>query len=608
MPEIRKSSRLIFIILVPLLLVIGSTIFIQRNLTARSGGFGIWFDDLRGVKPLGEGDGQQVAAYIFEKIRNPEAVGAPPAALVSYASPGIVFISISDGEHQAQVWQGGGDTLELAVENALEKLSPAIEHGLEPAWIKVDFARDVAPARKMGLDEVVDEERSLYGLAFDRETGYAFLPEELVSHTLVDSQAKIRMENIEDYLSGQRGNLTHITRLLNENKVTIFRFATQAYFSDGTQVWPLYRGHRLHQTYSKEELFAAAVAGGKYLTDAVDENGRFAYSYFPKSDTLAEDYNIIRHAGTIYAMLELYEVTRDGALLDAAERAIDYLLASAGACPTPGGSEICIVEDGEASLGGNGLSILALTQYMTATGSRKYLSQVESMGRWILSIQNPDGEFFVHILDMEMGQPVDFISEYYPGEALFALVRLYQLDGDETWMDAAENGARWLITVRDGDKRDDELPHDHWLLYALNEIYRFRGDPLFFDHAMRMAGAIRDSQHLDPGYEDWVGSYYVPPRSTPTATRSEGLYAAYQLARDFGTPEQADEFLTALRHGVLFQLGTQFQPESVMYLSDPLRCLGGFHRELTNYEIRIDYVQHNISSILGLYSIERDTP
>jgi hypothetical protein len=245
---------------------------------------------------------------------------------------------------------------------------------------------------------------------------------------------------------------------------------------------------------------------------------------------------------------------------------------------------------------------------MTVTGSQAYLPQAESMGRWILSIQGPDGEFLVHLLDIETNQRVDYVSEYYPGEALFALARLYRLDGDEAWMEAAERGARWLITVRDGGLSDDELPHDHWLLYALNEIYRFRKDPLFFDHAMRTAKAITRSQHLHPAYRDWVGSYYVPPRSTPTATRSEALYAAYQLARDFGTSEQADEFLAALRHGVLFQLGTQFGPESVMYLSDPARCLGGFHRELTNYEIRVDYVQHNISSILGLYSIESDTP
>ena len=40
-----------------------------------------------------------------------------------------------------------------------------------------------------------------------------------------------------------------------------------------------------------------------------------------------------------------------------------------------------------------------------------------------------------------------------------------------------------------------------------------------------------------------------------------------------------------------------------MYLNDPQRSLGGFRRSLTNFEIRIDYVQHNISALVALYRI-----
>ncbi|GAB4420689.1 MAG: hypothetical protein Kow002_09210 [Anaerolineales bacterium] len=606
---IRKNTWIIFSVFAVAVLFFVSFTLLQSDgkfpvQTQRSQ---IWFDDLPGTEPLSKTDSQQVAAYIFAQIREPNKNISPPAAYRSHRKPSILFVSISDGDHQAQVWQGRGQTLQLAVQDALTKLSPALEYGLQPTWIKVDFVQDVTRIRRQTFSQPVELERSLYGLAFDQDTGYAFLPEELVSHTLVDSKANIRIDNIEAYLIEQRGNLTHMPRLLHEDAATIFRFATQGYFSDGTQVWPLYRGHRRYENLSAQQLLESAVAGGRYLTEAVDENGRFVYSYFPKSNTVADDYNYLRHAGTIYAMLELYEATEDPALLDAAERAIKYLLERAETCATPAGPEMCIAEYGEAKLGGNGLFMLALTKYMRVTGSREYLPQVQSMARWVLSIQNENGEFFIHILDLETGQRVEHISEYYPGEALFALARLYQLDGNETWMDAAEKGAIWLITVRDGEKTDDELLHDHWLLYALNEIYRFRANPILYDHAMRTAKVIIQSQHLDPKYDDWFGGYYVPPRSTPTATRSEGLYAAYQLARDFGTPEQTEEILNTLRNGVLFQLGTQFQPESVMYLADPTRSLGAFHRELTNYEIRIDYVQHNISSILGLYYIESDT-
>jgi hypothetical protein len=141
-----------------------------------------------------------------------------------------------------------------------------------------------------------------------------------------------------------------------------------------------------------------------------------------------------------------------------------------------------------------------------------------------------------------------------------------------------------------------ELPHDHWLLYGLNELYRLRPNPLYLSHSRRIVDAIITSQHRNNVDLDWIGGFYSPPRSTPAATRTEGLCAAYQLQQEFngateGIVETAE---LALR----FQLQTQLTPESVMYLPEPQRALGGFRRSLTEFEVRIDYVQHNISSLL----------
>ena len=185
---------------------------------------------------------------------------------------------------------------------------------------------------------------------------------------------------------------------------------------------------------------------------------------------------------------------------------------------------------------------------------------------------------------------------------------LYAVEPDESFLDTAERGAKYLINVRDKDLELSELSHDHWLLYALNELYRYRPDELYLNHALRIARAITESQNLNPEYSDWLGGYYKPPRSTSTATRTEGLCAAYRLASDFGDPLEAEAIRRAILYGITFQLQTQFQPESALYINDPQRVLGGFHQSLTNYEIRIDYVQHNISSLLNFYDILKSTP
>jgi hypothetical protein len=183
-------------------------------------------------------------------------------------------------------------------------------------------------------------------------------------------------------------------------------------------------------------------------------------------------------------------------------------------------------------------------------------------------------------------------------------MRLHAVDPNDLWVDTAVKGARWLITVRDAGMETLELTQDHWLLYALNEVHRAHPDDLFLEQAMRISLAMTSGQRTS-GPEDYVGCF-KSPRSCSSATRVEGLLAAHALARDFGRDEDAARILGAIRLGVRFQLGTQFRPERVMFLGNPRRSLGGFHDSMTDYTIRIDYVQHNISALLGSYKLLRD--
>jgi hypothetical protein len=56
----------------------------------------------------------------------------------------------------------------------------------------------------------------------------------------------------------------------------------------------------------------------------------------------------------------------------------------------------------------------------------------------------------------------------------------------------------------------------------------------------------------------------------------------------------------AIANAIRFQLSTQLREERAFYLPRPARALGGFSRGLEHLEVRIDYVQHNISAMLAL--------
>ncbi len=352
----------------------------------------------------------------------------------------------------------------------------------------------------------------------------------------------------------------------------------------------------------------SAQLGGDYLVRHTNTDGSFVYQYNPVTGKTSSSYNILRHAGTTYALLELYEATGKQKYLRAAERALVFLTDHVVECPGMSDA-LCVEEDNEIKLGGNALAVLALSKYaalMRALGApdaaSEYVSLAQKLATFLTNVQTHNGEFSVHKITADTGARTDFESEYYPGEALFALARLYAVDGDEQWIDAAHLGAHWLIEVRDKDVPTKDLIHDHWLLYALNELYAHQPEDLYFTHAKRTAESILSTQHSGKtgDQRDWNGGFYNPPRSTPTATRAEGLGAAYYIFKRNGDDLYAAAARFAMESAAVFQIKTQFTGQKLRELNAARAGFGGFHESLDEYDIRIDYVQHNISALVAL--------
>ena len=167
----------------------------------------------------------------------------------------------------------------------------------------------------------------------------------------------------------------------------------------------------------------AVILAGDYLERVVLPNGLFLYEVDAVTNDVSDNYNILRHAGTSYSMMELFEVTQRPTLLEATQRALSYLEQQAIPCPDfP--DVLCLEEANEIKLGGNGLAILAFAKHAIVTGDQRYLDTAVGLAAWILKTQSFAGEFTKHKMFANNAELDDFISDYYPGEALFALARL----------------------------------------------------------------------------------------------------------------------------------------------------------------------------------------
>lgn len=551
---------------------------------------------------LAPGERTRLAEFARTRLDGGAAVAVPAG---EEGEERTVLVSLGRGDRTALVAVGRGPSFTAAVAAAVDELAARGGAADRRGRLKIDLVAAVGPERRFGDGGKAEIEPSLEGLLLPGPD-LLLLPEELASRRLV-VDGDLQSGRLARYLAESPRRVTAVEG--NPGRTgepyRVVRFDS---FAEGGRGLPiqLYRGNDRAPTVSPETLLEAAAAGGDYLVRHQRSDGSFEYLYDPAADEAEPGYNLLRHAGTCYALFELHRATGGERFLAAGRRGVEALLGHvAGPRPEDAAAgadfdAVAEIDEPEAKLGGAALAVLAIAEHQRVSGDGRWLGRAGRLARFLVHQQGPDGRFESKYF---YGRPDDeeFESIYYPGEAVLALARLHRLDGDPAWLAAARRGADWLIDVRDAGKATAELPHDHWLLMALAELDELTGDPRYAAHAARIAEAIVEARRTSSPHPDWIGSFYDPPRNTPTATRAEALVAMERLARRTGRDRRP--IVEALVSMAAFQRRCQLGDVSALYLPRPDRAAGGFRRSLTDWEVRIDYVQHSVSALLGLREI-----
>jgi hypothetical protein len=419
---------------------------------------------------------------------------------------------------------------------------------------------------------------------------------------------------------GQRGGvkgktLIHLLKRRNSRIGTLslegfdyVRVRTTAWVEDASREG-VFRTYRLHAwaypQVEPERLLQRAVWASDYLLSSIDEDGRIRYLYDPTYDRILPGYNLLRHGGTTYSLLQAYQRTGFEAYRRGAEAAIGFLLKNTRTDerqgPYGGGTVRYVVESSHIKLGGAGLGLVMLAEYQLATGAETYVEQARELARFLVSQQKEDGEFVYFANQMPGGEPRDDTSAYYPGEAILGLAKQHALDGDPLWLETAERGAMWLIEVRDAGITPRKLANDHWLMIALSHLYEITGKDVYLQHSLALATAVRYQQERHESHvryhRDYAGGYYEPPRSTPAATRGEGLVAVLDTC--LLAEVECDWVREILKTTVQHEMQCQYTPDQLWWVKNRSRTLGAFHGGIVDVQVRNDYTQHNLSSILG---------
>lgn len=510
----------------------------------------------------------------------------------------VIFISVTDTNSRALVFTGIGNTMESAWKNAEKKcLSSINKIDLIPKWIKIDLAINMELLTKHEFLHLYAKTKKNYfrkGVALDSQFNIAFLEQEFLANALLKNNS-FSMKNINFYLQKYRNAKFPI---LDSYIKEIVIFDTISYFCDEINFYPLYsgglnNGRRIVKDLDESLIKEVISQSSSYLAKQVKPSGEFTYGYFSHFYKEIKWYNMLRHASTIFSMIEAYTLTKEKDLELSIKRALEFLVKKGIVITEHSkyGTVAYVVDkknNQEIKLGALGVALLTITKYTKVFEDEKYLSIAKSLGNGILSMQKEDGKF-THVLNAkDFSVKEDYRIVYYDGEALFGLIRLFELDKDQKWLEAA------LVTFDYFIKHDYWKNTDHWLSYCTNELTKYKQDDKYFDFGLKNA-----KYKLD----------FIYHRETTYPTFLELLMATDEMIDNIRNLQKdyllknypVDDILQTINRRADHQLNGYFFPEVSMYMKFPKLVNGAFYIRHHSFRTRIDDIEHYISGYYHFY-------
>jgi hypothetical protein len=559
----------------------------------------------------------QAALLVARATAEAAAAGRSPrppdqAALDEIVATQPVFVTIYGPDRAGRTepavgrWEPTADEPDLPLPQAIahaaqvagDKLNRSGRRSLRSTVVKIDLA---GPPRNLWLCEpcylglVMDPGRD--GLRATRGQWRAWsLPSRLVERGLDPASAVRKLVAELDEAEGS---------------LAVARFRTTSFVEDplrnGT-VHPLLRGNVLAPEPSVRSVRRALARAGDFLARSVRQDGTYCYQYDPLQDRCLHAYNLLRHAGTTYSLYQVYRQLLDPTLLTAAERATEWLRRQVRVVDGDP-SRAFLLEGDKAKLGAVGLSIIALVEREQAVGDGRDADLLAKLATFAISQQREDGYFYSYFAYAPGVRVPRQNSIYYPGEALLGLVRLYGIDSQPRYLEAARRSAEFLVKRRwRWATIELYVPPDAWLTQALAELDAITPEDWLRDYAYRIVRVtemtmLRAEDGAPPDLVGGPASGFAFPGVTPAGSRIEGATAAWRMALGRAEADVAARLRALSLLSARFQLNQQYRPENSYFLPRPARASGGFRGSPVHSHVRIDYVQHNATALLGVLEL-----
>ena len=378
-----------------------------------------------------------------------------------------------------------------------------------------------------------------------------------------------------------------------KQEVILYKYNSVSFTADKKgKVDNFYRNSKLVELsdINQQYILNSIDLAYQWFKNNVDPNtGIPSYIYYPERDVYARTTSHGRIMAAAWAAGEIGRFLGREDLKETAWKTLDYYLNFL--TEKDGARYIKIKNDSRMAY--NAFLMLALLEQKDYPDRDRLMSDLADS---VLQQQREDGSFNTDF-EKEISRD-DEGNNYYPGEAMLALMRLYNETGKEKYKQSVEKA---FLYYRDYWRENKNTALIPWHTQTYKLLFDITGNRELTDFVFEMNDWVVDNyQKTSVAYADYEGGFGEKP-SNASASYLEGLADAYYLAKKIGDKEHIVKYAEACRQDARFVLQTQFKEGDVFYIKNPQKALGGFKQSPLNISLRCDYTQHSTLALIKVY-------
>jgi hypothetical protein len=354
-----------------------------------------------------------------------------------------------------------------------------------------------------------------------------------------------------------------------------------------------------------QQIYLSGQRGGEWLFRAHQVTGEFVYGWLPAVNQPMEGNHFLRQAGAAVALARAARFLKDERYTARARQSVLWLLDQTGPAPTDPKARCTTLPSNEVNrLAAAGLLLLAIHELPDPAPN--LLDQGEQLALFIYRQQRPDGSLSYVDGPDEKGDPDGVL--YYPGEALYGLMRSQQLRPAPWKLALAQKAMAYYRGYWKGYRHPAFVP---WQSAAYAEAYRHSKDAGCAEYVFEMNDWLCALQYNQLNGQNplWFGGFQnfadgKPLASAPQvgcAAYAESLVEACRVARQMPDAQRYERYRSAAEQCLRFLTTLQYTEGNTQHFAPQYRqemLLGGFHGSHQDGNLRVDYTQHAICAMV----------